>query len=260
MNCEILISTMNLNDNGDLLKRMNIKGESLTINQITDKKKPLLNNSNSKNRVLSFYDRGLSKSRNQAILNSKSDICIIADDDLVYYNDYAKKIMDAYRKYKDADIIAFRVDNCKVNNKYKNNKISFLKSFKICSVQVSFKRNSIIDNNVLFDERFGAGSNCFILGEENIFLTDCIKKGLKIYYVNETIATLCNGQSTWFSGYNKSYFMSKGACFYRINRLLSPLFIVQFAVRKNKIYKHEIGFLKSIKFIFEGIKELKKRK
>lgn len=258
MKCEILISTMNLKNNNNLISKMNINGNSLTINQVTMDNIELKNDNKSKNRLISVKDKGLSKSRNLAILNSNADICVIADDDLVYCNNYEKIITEAYTKIKDADIIAFRVNNCKVNNKYKNNKISFLESFKICSVQVTFKRNSIFNNKILFDERFGAGSKHFILGEENIFLTDCIKKGLKIYFVDETIATLSNGKSTWFLGYNRQYFMSKGACFYRINKLLSPLLIIQFAVRKNKIYKNEMDLFKSIKYMFDGIKNFKK--
>ena len=36
MDVEVLISTMNLEDNNKLIKKMNINGKSLTINQITN--------------------------------------------------------------------------------------------------------------------------------------------------------------------------------------------------------------------------------
>lgn len=258
MEVEVLISTMNLDDNNKLIKKMNINGKSLTINQITNKNIKSHNDTNSINKILSFNEKGLSKSRNKALKNSSADICVIADDDLKYKSDYDKIIQKAYKKHKDADIIAFNVENCKTNNKYNEKKVNFLKSFKICSVQVTFKRDKIIKNNICFDEFFGAGSNKFILGEENIFLTDCIKKGLKIYYVSETIAKLENSESTWFSGYNEIYFKSKGACFYRINKLFSYLFILQFSIRKYKKYKEDMSFVNSIKFMLKGIKEYKK--
>lgn len=44
-------------------------------------------------------------------MNSNADICIIADDDLKYESDYEEKIKNGYKKYKDAGIIAFYVDN-----------------------------------------------------------------------------------------------------------------------------------------------------
>ena len=114
MKTEILISTMNLKDEEDnkkLLKKMNINSNSLTINQITDSKILVFDNNKSKNRLKSYKEKGLSKSRNKAIENAKGEICIIADDDVTYVNGYSKIIEDSYRKYKDADIIAFYVES-----------------------------------------------------------------------------------------------------------------------------------------------------
>ena len=76
---EILISTMNQKDDS-LINKMNLHCNSLIINQCSYdsvKKKDAI-------RIINTTERGLSKSRNMAIENSIGDICIIADDDLVY--------------------------------------------------------------------------------------------------------------------------------------------------------------------------------
>ncbi len=53
------------------------------------------------------------------------------------------------KKYKDAGIIAFYVDNVDKKNlkkkKRKEGKINLITSMKIQSVQITFKRKSIID-------------------------------------------------------------------------------------------------------------------
>ena len=48
----------------------------------------------------------------------------------------------------------------------------------VCSCQITFKRKSIVDNNIFLNEMFGIGSK-FISGEENIFLKEALKKKLK---------------------------------------------------------------------------------
>ena len=87
MNLEVLISTMNLkneDENLKLIKRMNIKTKSLTINQITDKEIQSFEKIEGQNKIISKKEKGLSKSRNVAIQNAKAEICIFADNDIVY--------------------------------------------------------------------------------------------------------------------------------------------------------------------------------
>ena len=82
---------------------MNIHCNSLIINQCSYdsvKKKDAI-------RIINTTERGLSKSRNMAIENSIGDICIIADDDLVYSEHMVTTVEKAYDKYKDASIIVF---------------------------------------------------------------------------------------------------------------------------------------------------------
>ena len=113
---------------------------------------------------------------------------------------------------------------------------------KVASWQITFKRESILNANVRFDESFGAGTPQY-MGEENIFLYDLVRKGLRVYYEPTKIATLDDeAESTWFVGYTKKYFLVKGAVFKRISVLLCPLLILQFAIRKYPVYKNSVSF------------------
>lgn len=268
MKIDVLLSTMNrksINDNLQLLQKMNINGSSITINQCPKFKKDELvfsENTNIKNKILSYSEKGLSKSRNRAIKCSNADICVIADDDLVYVNNYEQIILNAYKKYPDADIIAFYVSSDNPNNikpRLKKGKVSRLNSFKIQSVQLSFKTATIKEKKIKFDEFFGAGSS-FFMGEENIFLSDSIKSKLKIYSYPVEIARLNNRESTWFQGYNEDYFQVKGACFYRMSKTFWLLFFLQFVVRKRKEYEKFVSPIDAFKNMMIGMKKYKNAK
>ncbi len=258
MKIEVLIATMNLKEHNELIENLKVKN-SLVINQTNE---ILLDDiTEGSNRLFSYKEKGLSKSRNKAIEKSSSDICVIADDDLQYENNYEEIIVEGYKKYPDADIIAFYVDNVDLKRKKavgKEEKIDLIKSMKIRSVQITFKRKSIIDNKIEFNERFGAGAELY-MGEENIFLAQCIKKGLKIYYIPNKIATIQDNESTWFKGHNEYNFNVKGAVYFEISKRLYPILILQFALRKRWLYSNELPMNKAIIYMFEGVKKYKKR-
>lgn len=264
MKCDVLISTMNKENYLDLLKYMNINNNCTIINQMTKQQKNYQKEDKQKNiKYICCNDRGLSKSRNMAIKNSTGDICIIADDDMFYVNDYEKIIREAYIQNSDADIIAFIVDNENKNKRkkiLKKGKIGFLKSMKLQSVQITLKKSSIEKNNIKFDEKFGAGS-IYPWGEENIFLFDCLRKKLKIYYVPIKIATLYDtNESTWSRENNEKHFENQGVIYYRMSKKIYLLLILQFAVRKRKIYKKEMSFLSVITSMINGVRKYKKCK
>jgi glycosyltransferase involved in cell wall biosynthesis len=209
--------------------------------------------------MISVKDRGLSKSRNLAIDNSESDICVIADDDLKYQDGYKNIILNAYEKYSDADIIAFDVpstNQMRPTSSLKEGKVDFLHSMKIASFQITFKRMSIVDNNIRFNELFGAGAK-YTCGEENILLVEAIKKGLKIYFVNKNIAIVDHNESTWFNGFDERLFRTKGAMFYEMNKKLAHVLILQFAIRKYRLYKKKINIFEAYRYMKSGLIEHK---
>lgn len=263
MKITTLISTMNKIRPEELIKEMNIKEKYVIINQITDENidvSPEFQNANGK--IISYKGKGLSKSRNQAIDKANTEICVIADDDMYYVEDYCDIIKKAYSKYNNADIIAFVVEHeDKKNEKriMKEGKVGFLKSMKISSVQLTINRNNLKNKKIRFDENFGAGSK-YYMGEENIFLFDCIKKGLKIYYIPAKIASLGKSESTWFKGYTREYYNNFGAVYYRMTRIFYPFLILQYVIRKRKDYGKDLKPIQVLKYMFEGVKKYKNEK
>ena len=258
--CEVLVSTMNCRNSIDLVKRMNIQ-KGVIINQVTEKNMKLPMDTNDSVKMFSYNEKGLSKSRNKAILHSNADVCIIADDDLCYVNNYESIVKKAYLKYPDADIIAFSVikeheKNDRIN--LKEGKVNLFQSMKISSVRLTFRRKSIIENKLAFDENFGAGTELYC-GEENIFLFDAFRKKMKVYYVPIRIATLKESKSSWFTGFDERFFRTFGAIFYRMNQTLSLLLTLQFTIRKRKIYKKNYSSRQVLLFLLKGRKNYKEK-
>jgi hypothetical protein len=52
----------------------------------------------------------------------------------------------------------------------------------ISSIEITFRVKKIKNNNILFDERFGVGSEKFPIGEEEAFVQDCLAKELRVNY------------------------------------------------------------------------------
>lgn len=264
MELEILISTMN-QSNYELLKRMNIKNKATIINQITDNKiNPPQSIQNDNLNFINVYDKGLSRSRNLALSMATGDIVVIGDDDLYYYDDFANTIITSYENNKEADIIIFCFDNTgKTNKNFSKSakKIGYLGSMRVNSVQITFKLKSIREKGIQFNELFGTGSSNYQAGEENIFLFECLKKGLKIYFEPQSILTIdYGGESTWFKGYNDKLLFDKGAVFTAMSSKWYHFLIWQFAIRKYKFFREKISFSNAIKYMYKGHEDFLKIK
>lgn len=259
MSVQVLISTMNQKDNL-LANKLKINSDCIILNQCDENNKFTLKNKSYNTIIINSKTRGLSKSRNLLIEHATKDICLIADDDLEYVENYEKIVCEQFKRFPNADIIVFQVQG--IEEKFKDypskeKKLNLVTSMKVASVQIAFRLNSIKMNNIRFNEDFGSGSKYF-MGEENIFLFECIRKGLKIQYVPLKIADLHVGDSSWFSGFNRKFFIDRGASFYAMSSKLSFVLILQFAIRKHNLYKNQTGIIDALKYMIKGAKEYKK--
>ena len=254
MKFEILMSCMNQNDDS-LVKTSRIVGDVLIVNQCGHEGFAEYKTEQGRALMYSTVERGLTKSRNMAIEHSDADICLLCDDDEVFVEGYENLILDAYNSVPDGDVVIFKMANRKSSLDDKIQELKFPKTMKVSSWQISFKRKSLIDNNIRFDELLGAGTGNG--GEEELkFLLDCQKAGLKIYYIPLEIASVAQSQSTWFNGFGKTFFENRGATTrYILGLPMSVAYGIYYLVRKYKMYKENISFFSATASLFKGIKE-----
>jgi glycosyltransferase involved in cell wall biosynthesis len=244
---QVAVSTQNLTSDAqveNLLNNMNIKNNYLIINQ-TSKNNIEISNSN----VITKNEKGLSKSRNIAIDSAKEDIVLIADDDVIYNDEYEKIILDSWKKYKEADIICFYVESKnpkRPTKKIKTGRIRYIKAMRIASFEISFKKDIIKEKNIKFNENFGAGTE-LNRGEEQIFLYEALKKNLKIIFVNKQIATVKQEESSWFKNFDERFFTIQGKVFKQMSKKFYFWLCLQYAIRKYFLYKNDISFFRALK-------------
>lgn len=256
MKLEILLSCMHQSD-GSLIEKSNITGDAVVINQCDKNDYFELKTQNGVAKFFSTTERGLTKSRNLAIEKSSADLCLLCDDDEVFVENYADKIINSYKKLPFADVIIFKMANRKPSFDDKIIKLKFPKTMKVSSWQISFKRDSLKKANVCFDTLLGAGSGNGA-EEELKFLCDCEKAGLKIYYVPEVIASVGQTESTWFNGFDSTFFENRGATTrYILGLWLSLLYAVYYIIAKRNMYKKDISPKAAFGSILKGIKENK---
>lgn len=136
-------------------------------------------------RVINTNEKGLSKSRNLAINNAIKPICLIADDDVVYVDDFEKKIVSAFNSIENASVITFNHQRIGLDYPQNNIKSGYWHNRKtiqkVCSVEIAFKLNDIKKSKFFFDKCFGLGSY-FQAAEEYLFLKSMLNANHKLYY------------------------------------------------------------------------------
>lgn len=246
---QVLISTMHQTECEPLLKKMNISSDAVVINQSDNfSYKEIVFNGN----TTVFYTcnkRGLSNSRNDAIMNSNADIICIADDDMKYTDTYKDDILSEFEKHPEADAIIFYVES--INSKRKTTTIqgfSRLRGFdyrNFSSVNIAIRREKLQAANVWFNTLFGTGS-IYSCGEDTMFLFDLLKKNFHIYKSGIKIADVDLQNSTWFKGYNKEFFFNKGALVAAIYPRLWPFAIFFLSIKNSKKRLANFSFFRKL--------------
>ena len=239
---QVLVATMYQHDCMYLINKMNIKSDAIVVNQCDSYGYDTFEYNGNHVNMYSVQDRGLSRSRNTALIKSSSEFLCIADDDMVYSNTYVEDIIHEFDKYKDADAIVFYVKP--VNKRF--GRLGKLEYKEFSSVEIVVRRDKLLASNIWFNAIFGSGGiyNC---GEDSMFLKDMLNKGFRIYKSNIQIATVDMSESTWFDGYNEKYFYNKGALVAAIYPHLWFLAIIVLSL-KNSVRK--LGEINKAKKLF----------
>ncbi|MBO5239341.1 MAG: glycosyltransferase family 2 protein [Lachnospiraceae bacterium] len=234
---QVLVATMKQDDHS-LLDKMNIQTDALIGNQCD---KSFIENFswNGKNiTYFNFEERGVGLNRNNTLMRADADVCLFADDDMVYVDGYDKIVDKAFEECKDADVIIFNLheENSSryiIKNKHR---VRYYNYLRYGTARVAVRTNSVKKNAIYFNQCFGGGTS-YCHGEDNLFLTECLKKGLKIYAVPYYIAKLTDERlSTWNNGYDQKYINDQGVLYRAISKHWWRILCLQDALRKHNSY------------------------
>ena len=74
---------------------------------------------------------------------------------------------------------------------------------------------------------------------------------------NEKIGIAESKKSSWFNGINEKYLYDQGAIFKKIAPKTYWILIIQYVIRKYKLYKEKFTILQATKIMIKGSKEIK---
>lgn len=253
MTLEVLLATMN-QQNDSVLDYMKVSSDCVVCNQI----KEIFNHKSYKknNYNVEWYnltEKGVGLNRNNALMRSKADICLIADDDVEYVDGYDRLIIREFEDHPEADMILFNVQDYG----YQVTKFERIRKHncgRFGGVRIAFRRMAVLKYAVSFNLLFGGGAP-FSAGEDNMFIRDAIRKGLKVYASPLTILRLNNErESTWFTGYNKKFFSDMGSSYvFHYGKLASLCVFIQL-IRHRNIFLKNVSFIYAYKKALEGIR------
>lgn len=134
-------------------------------------------------RIINSFENGSPNSRNTAIKNATGDICLFADDDIIYLPNLKEKLLKVYNQNPKADLITFEAVDENDNRyfKYSNEGKHKDMEFRVNNIGISFLRKPIRDTNTFYNVHFGVGST-FPGCTEFVFMKNAWDNGLELYH------------------------------------------------------------------------------
>ena len=258
MNLQVLVSTMKQTDYS-LLDKMNIQSDAIAINQCDRNEFAEFEYKGNKIRFLSFLEQGVGLSRNNALMRANADICLFADEDLTYIDNYKNIILKAFEDNPKADIILFNVPSNNNErpsitiNKY--SRVRWYNCLRYGAVNVAVRLEKLKQENIYFSLLFGGGAK-YSAGEDSLFIAECIRKGLKVYTNPIVIGYVSQETSSWFEGYTDKYFIDKGVFYYCLSKRFSGFLCLQFIIRHRKLFRRNRSIREAFKLMIEGTRTM----
>ena len=160
MKVEVLASVMHEEPDA-LIHRMGLDSDAVIINQCDRLDYQEKEVSGHRIRFYSFPDRGVGRSRNEAILRAEGDICLFSDGDLVYRPGYAEAVAAEFVQNPDADMILFNViveESRKTYHITERKKVHWYNCGRYGAVSFAVRRESLLRSGVTFSLLFGGGA------------------------------------------------------------------------------------------------------
>lgn len=256
MKVQVLASVMNETPE-HIAEHMQLDSEAVIINQCDRLDFQETEHKGHSVRFYSFPDRGVGRSRNEAILRADSDICLFSDADIVYEQGYARAVSAEFERNPDADMILFNITVEEDRRTYhitERKRVHWYNCGRYGAVSFAVRRESLLKSGVTFSLLFGGGAK-YSNGEDSLFLKEFMDKGYKVYTSPVTIGREEAGDSTWFSGYNKKFFFDRGVLYHYLYGRAARLMALRFLMAHRDRLCGDTSVKQAYIWMKEGIRE-----
>lgn len=262
---ETLVVTMGLKKPTELLEKMNIQSDFIIGNQSDSNGSEHIQYKSYEGVVLTREEIGVGLNRNTVLSNARKNICVFADDDMVFRDGYVDTVVFWFGKIKKADILIFNLgDDTELNyhGRRKNRHVTRIHSFNYMNygaARIVIRRKAVSYHGLFFNTNLGGGTphQC---GEDTLFLKECISHGLRIYAVPDYIASITTTrESTWFHGYTKEYFFDKGVFLSLASPKMAFLLGLCLVIRHREYTSSGLSRYEILNAIKSGIRYIRKK-
>lgn len=261
MKVQVLAAVMNENAS-ELVERMQLESEAVIINQCDKLDYQEFTYKNHQMRFYCFPERGVGRSRNEAIMRADGDICLFSDADIVYESGYEAAVAAEFEKNPGADMILFNVEVAKERRTYhitERKRVHWYNCGRYGAVSFAVRRESLLASGVTFSLLFGGGAK-YSNGEDSLFLKEFMGKGYRVYTAPVTIARETAGESTWFAGYNEKFFFDRGVLYRYLYGKLDFLMGLRFLLAHRGKLCENVTIKQAYRWMRAGMKEGAERK
>lgn len=139
-------------------------------------------------KIIRFDAHGQSANRNNAMAHCTADVVLVSDDDVTYYPEGIKTLMEIFATSPRLDVATFRTrhgDMSRYPDRSFRIRERYPKNYYVGAIDIAFRRRRI--GHLRFCEEFGFGSPKLHGGEDEIFLYSAVKRGLECRYFPVTI-------------------------------------------------------------------------
>lgn len=254
MTLQLLISAMHA-DPTILFDKMHISSDAIIINQCDTYSYDEYEYAGKKIRFFSMQERGVGLSRNNALLRADHTISLFSDDDISYDSDYEEKVLAAFVAHPEADMLLFNFSVDKERQTYFTqsfHRVFGYNSGRYPTYSFAIRTAKMHAYGISFSLLFGGGAK-YSNGEDSLFLSDCLKNGLRVYAIPICLGTEDSTTSTWFQGYTKKFFKDRGVLYHFLYGKWANLFALRFLIKHKSFLCQEITMNHAKKYIREGI-------
>lgn len=259
MKVEVLASVMNQSME-QIVERMNLQSDAVIINQCDHHAGEEMEHRGHRVRFFSFPDRGIGKSRNEAIERADRDICLFSDEDIVYEDGYEEAIVREFEANPGADMILFNIDIEESRRTYhitERKRVHWYNCGRYGAVSFAIRRESLLASGVKFSLLFGGGAK-YSNGEDSLFLKEFMGKGYRVYTAPVTIGREMAEESTWFAGYNEKFFHDRGVLYHFLYGAMAWAMAARFLLAHRGMMCRDVSIGQAFKWMQEGIREGKR--
>lgn len=253
---DVLVATVNQSDTS-LTKRMNLRSSAIIVNQADRFTWDVISEQTAEIHFITVPGRGVGRNRNLSLMLSDADICLFADDDVTYVDNYEEVVQRAFVDNPGAGAIIFNVSPINTRRPHtpirRRHRIRMHNGLRYATYQIAVRREVILSHNVFFSLLFGGGAK-YSAGEDSLFIADCLRRGIRIVAVPESLGQVDMSSSSWFTGFNDKYLFDKGVFLAALSRSGAHLLAVRFVFRHRSLFNERYSRLRMFRIMREGIR------